>query len=107
MQKGETSDDIWKYLSLQQPLCQGRIQRKLKTIKTERSRTSGQWTVFLAACSSGDADSTEHSTFLPVRQHDNETVYSAQKQNGHSLQHRLLKNSDKTSSTGLWNVQVN
>ena len=29
------------------------------------------------------------------------------KQNGHSLQHRLLKNSDKTFSTGLWNVQVN
>lgn len=47
------------------------------------------WGVFIAlGCSSGDDEPTLHSTFLPVRQHDNETVYSTQTTRQWNSSHR-------------------
>ena len=54
----------------------------------------------MAACISGDVDSTEHSKFLPVRQHDIDTVCSE-----HTTRHTHLFNGPFSGTTQVSRYQ--
>lgn len=57
----------------------------------------------MAACVIGDVDSTENSKFLPVKQHDIDTVYCKQKQK--ALKQSIVQITHKITPSTLIHMQ--